>query len=381
MKVVINALSARNGGGQTYLQNILRNLPDHDGFRIALYAPSDLDVPDDSRIERMKTSWPTENPYLRALWERFALPGILKSLQADVLFCPGGVVTTRVPKGCRVVTMFRNMIPFDERVLKRVPPGLARLRNFLLKRLMLRSYASADLSIFISHYALGVIQSLGPIKRAIVVPHGIGADFRTAGGQALPRPDWLPDGRYMLYVSRFDTYKHHREVVAAYARLPEELRAAVGMVLVGEDDMPEAEHVRQSLRELGLESRVFLAGKRKYAQLPAVYQHAELILFASSCENCPNILLESLGAGRPVISSDVMPMPEFGGQAVAYFSPYDPKNISETMQQVLSDPERMQQLGVAAAERSERYRWEQTARETWGSIIDLARPVGTEARP
>ena len=77
MKIVINALSARLGGGQTYVKNLLAHLPERDDLEIQVFAPPSLTLPTDSRIVRRTARWPTENPILRTLWEVIALPRVL----------------------------------------------------------------------------------------------------------------------------------------------------------------------------------------------------------------------------------------------------------------------------------------------------------------
>ncbi|HAL39238.1 MAG TPA: glycosyltransferase family 1 protein [Polaromonas sp.] len=370
MKIVINALSARLGGGQTYLKNLLTHLPEQPELEILVYAPPSLRLPDDRRIHRATTNWPTENPVLRSLWERFGLPRILFREKVDVLFCPGGVVLSRVPNGCKVVTMFRNMIPFDPEALARIPIGLQKVRNFILKRVMLRSMANADLTIFISDHARRVIQALTRVPNPVTIPHGISAAFRTHA-QTLQRPGWLPTGDYLLYVSRFDIYKHQLEVASAFAALPSDLARRYKLLLIGELDDALVRRVTELARTKGLESQIVVVGPIAYADLPAAYHHATVNLFASSCENCPNILLEALGAGRPVLSSDVMPMPEFGVDAVDYFTPTDPTSICDALARVLQNETRRIELAAAAARRSADFDWANTSRTTWRHITGL----------
>jgi len=371
MKIVINAYSARLGGGQTYLRNLLANLPDRSDLEIAVFAPTSLEWPAHPQVKRVQSIWPTTNPLMRALWERWALPGFLRRESADVLFCPGGVVGTHVPAGCKVVTVFQNMIPFEANLVGRMPWGWQRLRNLILRRVLLRSMIKADLTIFISDYASSLIARLARIANPVTIPHGISESFRIAD-RALSRPEGAPEGRYVLYVSRFDVYKHHREVVRAFAALPDELRKGLSLVFLGETNMPEAEPVASLVLELGLGGKVMMPGAVSHGNLPAWYKHAQAILFASSCENCPFILLESLASGRPVLSSDVMPMPEIGGPDLIYFSPFDPQDISQAMSKVLRDNECAQRVAQAAVLRSARYEWKFTAQETWMRIFDLA---------
>ena len=152
MRVVINALSARLGGGQTYLHNLLQHVPED--WQIWLLAPASLVMHGHSEtVHRIDVPAYLENPLLRAIWERLRLPRLLCELEADVLFCPGGMVNTPVPRHCKTVTMSRNMMPFDKEQRRKYPWGYDRLRLWLLEKLLLRSMLQADLLIFVSEYA------------------------------------------------------------------------------------------------------------------------------------------------------------------------------------------------------------------------------------
>lgn len=370
MRILINALSARQGGGQTYLINLLERLPKTPSLELFVYAPASLKLPDDPRIKRLEPSMPTTNPLIRAVWERFVLPRVLVQYDIDVLFCPGGVLGTRPPAGCKTVTMFRNMLPFDLRARRAMPLGLQRMRLWMLERVMLKSMSSASLVIFIADFARRLIESKVTVKSAVTIPHGVPEFFRTYDSE-MGRPSYLPQGEYLLYVSKFDTYKHHFEVVTAYSELPSALRERYKLVLIGESDSAEGQRVRELIERQGLGERVLILGAIKYQDLPAAYRHAALTIFASSCENCPNILLEALGAGRPVLSSSIQPMPEFGGDAVGYFDPYQPESIREAMLNVLNAPEAASEMGGRAAARSQKYSWSATAEQTWRQIALL----------
>lgn len=371
MKILINALSAKQGGGQTYLINLLEHLPGNDDFQLLVYAPESLKLPQHAKIKRCSTRWPTTNPIARSFWEKLVLPWILDQESVNLLFCPGGTINTKPPRGCKTVTMFRNMMPFDMEVRKRLPMGLQRVRNWLLERIMLKSMASADLTIFISDYARQVIERRITLKQAVTIPHGINPAFRTYGKQ-LVRPAVAPNDEYILYVSKFDVYKHHYEVVSAYASLGEKFKRQYKLLLAGECDNAEAKRVIGLIDQLGVRDQVCILGPIVYHELPALYHHASLVLFASSCENCPNILLEALGAGRPVLSSNVMPMPEFGGAGAGYFSPYDAEDIARKITAVLSDPKLSSEMAAAAAIRSREFNWAASAKETWKRIFALA---------
>src|SRR5690606_23635394 len=106
--------------------------------------------------------------------------------------------------------------------------------------------------------------------------------------------DFDIQGPYMLYVSRFEHYKRHLELVKAYDSLSQEIKDAYSLVFIGGHALPRGEEVKAFIREKGLENRVKLYGEIPYRELPKIYQKASMFIFPSVCENCPNILLEAM---------------------------------------------------------------------------------------
>jgi glycosyltransferase involved in cell wall biosynthesis len=378
LRVLVNALSARLGGGQTYLNSILRFVPDDLLLEIHVLASKDLHIPPVANVRRVDLNWPVENPFPRALWERIALKRLLRQIRADVLFCPGGVSAIVPPPACKSVTMFRNMVPFDMAQRRRYPLGYMRVRHALLRPLLLRSMKKADLVICISEFARRVIEKQCPelAPKTVVIPHGVSPEFRDC---TIPRPKWLPTQNYFLYVSILDVYKAQVEVVRAYDLLRKRRPTSEKLLLVGPERSDYAGKVRDEIQRLGLAEHVLLPGPVPHNELPAVYRHALVNIFASECENCPNILLEALAAGRPVLSSDCPPMTEFGGPAAIYFDPRNPLELAEKLGNVLDDPSRLEVLAALAEQRSRLFDWRRTARLTWTAIHNVARPAAARA--
>ena len=374
MRVLINAFSARQGGGQTYLLNLLDCLPCGSDPEIIVLAPESLNLLDArSNINRLRINWPVENPILRFFWEKIQLPRLLHELGVDILFCPGGIIGSRAVPGCQTVTMFRNMLPFDLIQRRKYPPGYMRMRNWILHRLMLQSMLRADLVIFISEYARSIIETIadGPLKKALVIPHGINPRFRITDGGKGARPEWLPKEEYLLYVSRIDVYKAQLEVVRGFAQLKEQRQTKEKLILVGTENPQYGRKVRAEINRSGLGDEVVMVGSVRHEELPAVYHHAKVNIFASESENCPNILLEALAAGRPIVASNRPPMPEFGGDAVIYFDPATPDDLAEKLARIVHDPDRMKELSTSAMERSFQFDAARVAEQTWRAIAKL----------
>jgi len=371
--IVIEALSALQGGGQTYLKNLFRFYPAYPDARVVALVPERFrdELAINPLIEFQAPRFASRSLLHRVLWNHSTLPFLLQRIDADVLYCPGGFLATHTVGRCRTAVAFRNMLPFSAEERARYSLGYMRTRLRLLKHVQSSSFRKADLVIFISRYAKSIIDlSVGKREgKSIVIPHGLNDHFRTL--QSRPAVPRLPQ-EYVLYVSIITSYKAQIEVVKAWRMLRSRRVTPEKLVLIGPEYGPYATQLREAIKELRLTEEVMILGNVPYAQLPGYYQHAKLNLFASSCENCPNILLEALAGGRPVLCSDYQPMPEFGADHVQYFDPYNPEQLAVLLERNLDDVAGLSEWGRRAAERADAFQWTIAARQTWDALYSLA---------
>jgi glycosyltransferase involved in cell wall biosynthesis len=374
MRIFINALSARLGGGQTYLLNLLKHVPQEGEWQVfVLVQPSfviDGLPPNVVRIEQASL----ESPWKRAVWEETKLPAILKKHNVDLFFSPGGLLPRSLPSKMLTAVTFQNMLPFDYVQRKKYPFGYRRLRDWLLERGLSSSMRRADLVIFISEFARNFIKKeLGELQStSVVIPHGIHPSFNACLDKPLPRPAWLPDGDYFLYVSFIDHYKAQLEVVQGFD-LYRKQGGQGKLLLVGTEYRPYGDLVRQEIADRGLAEEVILTGNVPHEDLPAIYQHAKINLFASHTENCPNILLEMMASGRPALVSSRAPMDEFGGDTVAYFNPESPEDIALRLSALVHDEELQRKLANAAMKKVAEHTWERASEQTWTAMDAVGR--------
>jgi glycosyltransferase involved in cell wall biosynthesis len=74
-------------------------------------------------------------------------------------------------------------------------------------------------------------------------------------------------------------------------------------VLLVAGDGPEASRLRRLASELGVEARVRFLGNVPRADLLEYYNVADALFLASSREGMPNVVLESLACGTPVVAA------------------------------------------------------------------------------
>ena len=124
------------------------------------------------------------------------------------------------------------------------------------------------------------------------------------------------------------------------------------------------------IERCSMSSDIVLPGQIAYESLPAVYAHAKVNIFASECENCPNIMLEALGSGRPLLAADRPPMRELGGDAALYFEPEKPASLADTLHAILKDDILLARIAENVVKRADRYSWKETADATWRALTN-----------
>ena len=263
--------------------------------------------------------------------------------------------------------MSRSLLPFEPGERQRYGASAMRLKLALLRAGQSRTFRRADGVIFLNAYARDiVVTATGPLPgRTTIVPHGVNDGFRRA-----PRPQ-VPPGAYgearpfrLLYVSTIDLYKHQWHVARAVARLRSS-GLPLAIDFVGDAYGPALHRLRAALAEVDPQGQAIrYAGSVPHAGLASRYHDADAFVYASSCENMPNILLEAMAAGLPIACAERGPMPGVLGDAGVYFDPESPASIADAMARLFHDPAARAALAARAHARAAAYAWRTCADQT-----------------
>ena len=373
MKILINGLAARKGGGQTYLQNILPRLAQYNGVELSvvLYRQF-LTTYDLSAVCPVIIPLKPGHILARSLWEKVKLPRLIDKEGYDIYFAPNGLLGGAIPISCKSVVAFRNMLPFSFQALRRYGNLVHYLRFTLLRFAQSNSFQKADLVVFISEHAKRVIDHCVPLRKgkSTIIYHGVNTCFKKPCSKG--KIEGLESGRYVLYVSHLSPYKGQMEVVASWKYFMDNGGDTdLKLVLAGSSDSSYGKRVKQSVQSLGIGSSVLFLGNVPHESLPALYQNARINIFASTCENCPNILIEALNSGRPVFCSNFDPMPEIGADAPLYFNPYKTEELTGLLSRYIDDDAYLSMLGDRARDRGAYFSWDRTAAHLYREFTQL----------
>jgi glycosyltransferase involved in cell wall biosynthesis len=136
----------------------------------------------------------------------------------------------------------------------------------------------------------------------VLVPNGVDTTIFHPRDRAAARERLELDPRapLVLVVGHWIPRKDPSLALEAFAKgAPPDAR----LVFVGKGPLEEA--LRAEIAARGLDPRVLLVGERAPADLAQWYAAADLVLLASRREGRPNVVLEALASGRPVLATDV----------------------------------------------------------------------------
>ena len=110
-------------------------------------------------------------------------------------------------------------------------------------------------------------------------------------------------------------------------------------------------------------------------ELPTHLARADLFIFASSCENMPNTLVEAMAVGLPIACSNRGPMPEVLADGGVYFDPYNAISIANAVKQIIESPLLRLKIAQRAKNLSTQYSWTRCSQETWEFVTEVYRRI------
>jgi glycosyltransferase involved in cell wall biosynthesis len=334
MRILLNAVSARAGGGVSYLTNLLKYLPGMAPDCHFLAAVPAIDfaekITDQKNLELLVVKEASQNTLKRFYWENTGLIKLCKDWQADLLFCVANIVPLIKPD-IPVVVMVQNIAPLTPGVLKRLwkyEPATKALQMLVLKFLTLFALRHADCVIALSQATRRLLQHHNKGSSIKVLYHGISGLFNADA----PKPAKAPTTPYFIYVSNLYVYKGLEYMVEALAHDPD----LPPVYIAGQHfDQGYLQWINKLADDAGVSKRLIFLKHVAYSELPGWYSHARAMVYTSWCENCPNILLEAMACGCPVVAMKIGPMPEICEKGGIYAQPFAGKDLARAMRQAL----------------------------------------------
>lgn len=165
--------------------------------------------------------------------------------------------------------------------------------------------------------------------------------------------------KMLLCVGTIEKRKNAGIILKAMAHLPPD----VHLVLVGRPTAYQAE-IDRIIAKYNLSSRVHILHQVPFADLPALYQMAEIFVYPSIFEGFGIPVIEALNAGTPVIAATGSCLEEAGGPDSSYFEPEDEQALSRQVLSLWEDSRRRAEQVQAGRRYAARFSAQRFAEDT-----------------
>ncbi|MEM1207841.1 MAG: glycosyltransferase [Planctomycetota bacterium] len=182
------------------------------------------------------------------------------------------------------------------------------------------------------------------------IPNAVGADVSTSEQRArnrlAMRREWglTKDTKVVLYLSRLLKIKGIYPLVDAFARVSSAC-ADLHLVMVGPDDEDDGPPLRGHITRLGIEKRVTLAGPCTTVDRPSILHAADIFTLPSFAEGMPNVVLEAMAHGLPVLITPGCHLPEVADANAGLIVEPTPALLARSLIESLDDTEGLEARG------------------------------------
>jgi glycosyltransferase involved in cell wall biosynthesis len=245
-------------------------------------------------------------------------------------------------------------------------------QHWLLTSLRRRVLRSAR-AIVANDSGLARLSGLADPFPVTVIPNGVDCHF------FVPRPAPKADGgpTTILFVGRFHRQKNLPFLLEQLSRLRAASPNGWRLALVGDGE--ERKSIEECVRRLGLTDITILHGWQKDKnRLLELYQQADVVVNPSLYEGMPNVVLEAMACGLPVIASAVPGNDSLvrTGETGFLFTSGDGEALCSALREIREKPALSRTLGQRGRHRVEAsFSWEQVARSYLGLFGTGTGPV------
>ncbi len=214
-----------------------------------------------------------------------------------------------------------------------------------------------------SQYLAGIVQGWGVSRDKIKVIYN-GVDFKNVDiSKEEAKKKIGIYGNIILSAGRLVPWKGFRMLIKVVPRLSE-VSQLFRLVIVG--DGPDGKILESMVKNLGLERRIYLVGRKSQEELATYMAAADMFVLNSGYEGFSHQILEAMTAGVPVITTAVGGNKEIirqgeNGFMVKY---QDEFNLIEAIKSLWQSPELQEEFKKEGKKTVERFSSEKMLEET-----------------
>ncbi len=375
INLAIDSTSIVDTGGFTHLYHLIENFKKENNpgiKKIIIYSSKNvLDrLPSNDIIIKRSNFLLNRGKFFRLIFKLLIFDYILKNDKVNFLLSiTGDYIGNFKP----YVGISQNMLLYEREFWTEIKGLKEKIKLWINYSSQKKCFKSSNGIIFISRYAQNYISKELNLKSKSrrVIHHGSSPIFFNSNYKRLKKKN-LSNSFNFIYVSTIHVYKNQWNVVDAIWNLRQS-GLELTLTLIGPIIFaPSGRKLLKKIQEKDPDNQfITYIPEVPYEKLPKYYSKHDAIIYASTCENMPNILIESMASGLPIACSNKMPMPEFLGSGGYYFDANSIDSIISAIKELLNDKDPIMKI-EQNIEFIKNLKWEETSKKTFNFIEHLA---------
>lgn len=296
-----------------------------------------------------------------SLAEQTELPRLLKSLRPDLVHFPHF--------NHPVLYRGKFVVTIHDLTLSQYAERGGKLKKYayhwVISHAARKSEKILTVSDFVKNDLARVLKI--PKNKIVTTYNGVDQKFcKITNPRALKQTEkYGIDKQYILYVGQWREHKNLIRLIEAFYQIANEKKFEdkLDLVFAGRPD-PKFPYLITKVKELGLRKVVKFTGFVEDADLPILYNNAEMFVFPSLSEGFGLPGLEAQSCGIPLLASNRTCFTEIFGSGALYFDPENVSDMAEKILKVLEDKDLKSELIEKGFKNAERFDWQDVAFKT-----------------
>ncbi len=318
MTIAFDAINIKSGGGIKHINELLKNKKKINR-KIIIWGNKKVlkQLPNKKNLKKIHKPF-FENYFFTIIWKTIFFRHELKKYNCKIVILLSGWGFVGKIKS---ISIFQNMLPFSYKELEKYNFSIFKFKMIILKKLLRYSFTKAIGIIFLSKFARDKILKKRKNVKHKVINHGIEI---TSFSQKKNKKNIK-----LVYVSNTDPYKNHIFLINGINKLS--LKNKVSIYFIGEKGYchNEVSERINTFNKTNRNIKIIFSGPKKFRFLREIYAKSDGMIFASTCENFPNIILEGMSYKLPILCPNIRPLNEIIGKNDFYYNFKNVKSLKK----------------------------------------------------
>lgn len=363
-----NLITGQKTGMGMAVCSILRFWKTTESIKVTVFVQENLDEKLENIVKNNGISIKILGKYNYFFWEQAIIPRAVKNENISILWCPYNTAPIKV--ACPTVITLHDVI-FMLTSLKESPTLYKKLGYLYRRNVVPYAVKNAKKIITVSNFSKKDICRYFPHsekKIEIIYPD---IDMGMVLPYEVKRENFLKENKikkpFILGFGSNEKRKNSLGLIKAYDLLPERLKKKYQLVLFGFRGFENTDDYKY-IKKHNLYNIVVM-GYVSDEEKATLYKESELFVFPTFYEGFGVPVIEAFAYDTPVITSNITSLPEVCGNAAIYIDPDNINMISEAIESLIVDNEKMNKLINLGKQQRKKFSWETASLRYLENII------------